>query len=96
VQSYAFQTLQALSYLHSQGIMHRDIKPQNLMITSEGIIKLCDFGQSKFVVINKKDYSLDISTLWYRAPEILLGSEEYSFGVDLWATGCVLAEMHLG
>lgn len=48
--------------------MHRDIKPHNLMITAEGIIKLCDFGQSKLAVINKEDYSLDISTLWYRAP----------------------------
>jgi cyclin-dependent kinase-like len=51
-----------------QGIMHRDIKPQNLMITTDGIIKLCDFGQSKCISINKDNYSLDVSTLWYRAP----------------------------
>ncbi len=61
------------------------------MITSDGIIKLCDFGQSKYVSINKKNYSLDVSTLWYRAPEILLGSEDYSYGADIWAIGCVFA-----
>jgi len=76
--------------------MHRDIKPQNLMISSEGIVKLCDFGQSKIIFMNKDKYSLEVSSLWYRAPELLLGYENYNFAVDMWAFGCVLAEMISG
>lgn len=69
-----FQALSGLYYLHTLGIMHRDLKPQNLMISAEGVVKLGDFGQAKTISINKDKYSLDVSTLWYRAPEILLGS----------------------
>lgn len=82
--------------MHGHGFMHRDIKPQNLMITTDGKIKLCDFGQSKIFTISKSNYSADVSTLWYRAPEIMLGCESYGYGVDIWSMGCVLAEMALG
>lgn len=76
--------------------MHRDLKPQNLMVTTSGNIKLCDFGQSKCVAINKQNHTLDVSTLWYRAPQILLGSSNYSYPADVWAIGCVLGEIIQG
>lgn len=76
--------------------MHRDLKLQNLMITTEGFIKLCDFGQSKCLSITKQNYTTEVSTLWYRAPEILLGYSNYSFAADIWAIGCVIAEMIKG
>jgi len=92
--SFLYQILQSLIYLHSHRIFHRDLKPQNLLVSSDGqTIKLADFGLARAFGLPIKTYTHEVVTLWYRCPEILLGQEQYSLGVDLWSTGCIFAEM---
>jgi serine/threonine protein kinase len=97
IQSYAYQLLRAVNYCHDNNILHRDIKTKNIVIDKEGILKLIDFGSS---IIIDEDYITEslpltcpIVTLWYRSPEQLLGINKYSFPLDMWAVGCVIAEM---
>jgi len=73
--------------------MHRDLKPQNLLIDKKGTMKLADFGLSRAFGLPIKTYTHEVITLWYRAPEILLGKRQYSTSVDLWSAGCIFAEM---
>ena len=73
--------------------MHRDIKLSNILVNSEGIIKLADFGLARAFGLPIKTYTHEVVTLWYRCPEILLGQKAYALGVDLWSTGCIFAEM---
>jgi len=93
-----WQLLCALKYIHSSGIIHRDLKPSNLLINSDATIKLCDFGLAR--AVDSEDMPDDltdyVATRWYRAPEILLGSSLYDFSVDMWAAGCILAELISG
>jgi serine/threonine protein kinase len=73
--------------------MHRDLKPQNLLIDKNGNIKLADFGLARAFGLPVKTYTHEVVTLWYRAPEILLGQKQYSTPVDIWSIGCIFAEM---
>ena len=93
VKSYLYQILSAIKYCHSKRILHRDLKPQNLLIDKEGIIKLADFGLARAFSIPIKTLTHEILTLWYRAPEILLGQKEYSTPVDMWSVGLIFYEM---
>ena len=74
-------------------MLHRDLKPQNLLIDRQGYIKLADFGLARAFGMPVRTYTHEVVTLWYRAPEILLGSKFYSTSVDVWSLGCVFAEM---
>ena len=74
-------------------MLHRDLKPQNLLIDKDGILKLADFGLARAIGIPVRTYTHEIVTLWYRAPEVLLGSKHYSTAVDMWSVGCIFAEM---
>eukprot|EP00771_Trimastix_marina_P003291 gnl/Trimastix_PCT/4524.p1 GENE.gnl/Trimastix_PCT/4524~~gnl/Trimastix_PCT/4524.p1 ORF type:complete len:465 (+),score=97.74 gnl/Trimastix_PCT/4524:123-1517(+) len=90
-----YQLLRGLHYIHRGGLLHRDLKPGNLLITSDCALKLGDFGLARLVTeetnsITMTDY---VSTRWYRAPELLVGAAQYSYGVDMWSVGCILAEM---
>ena len=93
VKHYLYQILIAINFCHSKRIIHRDLKPQNLLIDKDGIIKLADFGLARSFGIPIKTLTHEILTLWYRAPEILLGQKEYSTPVDIWSIGLVFYEM---
>lgn len=85
VKSYLFQLLQGISYCHTHRILHRDLKPQNLLLTTDGLIKLADFGLARCFGVPIRTFTHEVVTLWYRAPEILLGSKYYSTEVDIWS-----------
>lgn len=95
IKSYILQTLQGLEYLHSNWILHRDLKPNNLLVDSKGCLKLGDFGLAKFFGSPNRQYTHVVVTRWYRAPELLFGAKNYGTGVDIWAVGCILAELLL-
>ncbi|KAJ1369835.1 Cell division protein kinase 1 [Parelaphostrongylus tenuis] len=92
-KSYMFQICQAICFAHQRRVIHRDLKPQNLLVDGKGAIKLADFGLARAVGIPVRVYTHEVVTLWYRAPEILLGTQRYSMGVDMWSIGCIFAEM---
>ncbi|KAK6040359.1 kinase domain protein, partial [Cooperia oncophora] len=93
VQRFAFQICQALCFMHQRRVLHRDLKPQNLLVDEKGVIKVADFGLSRSINIPVRIYTHEVVTLWYRAPEILLGAHRYAAAIDVWAIGCILAEI---
>jgi mitogen-activated protein kinase 15 len=86
--------------MHSANLLHRDLKPSNLLLNSECHVKVGDFGLARSLDKNDPDsqplLTDYVATRWYRAPEILLGSNKYTKGVDMWSMGCILAELLLG
>jgi len=96
IESYIWQLCRALSYIHSLGICHRDIKPQNLLINSQTLqLRLCDFGSAKILVPREQNVAY-ICSRYYRAPELIFGAVFYTTAIDIWSTGCVFAELILG
>lgn len=93
VKSFTYQILQGLYYCHNNRCLHRDLKPGNLLITKDGVVKLADFGLARAFNLPIKTYTHEVVTLWYRSPEILLGQKKYSTPVDIWSVGCIFAEM---
>lgn len=93
VKSFLFQLLTGVAYCHHHRVLHRDLKPQNLLINREGELKLADFGLARAFGIPVRSYTHEVVTLWYRAPDVLLGSRKYSTPVDIWSVGCIFAEM---
>uniref|UniRef100_A0A3P9PC50 Cyclin dependent kinase 16 n=1 Tax=Poecilia reticulata TaxID=8081 RepID=A0A3P9PC50_POERE len=96
VKLFLFQLLRGLSYCHRRKVLHRDLKPQNLLINERGELKLADFGLARAKSIPTKTYSNEVVTLWYRPPDILLGSTDYSTHIDMWGVGCIFYEMVTG
>ncbi|XP_075509461.1 putative serine/threonine-protein kinase At1g54610 isoform X2 [Primulina tabacum] len=97
IKCYMQQLLSGLQHCHDRGILHRDIKGSNLLIDRNGMLKIADFGLANFFNREKKrPLTSRVVTLWYRAPELLLGSTDYGVEIDLWSAGCLMAEMFAG
>lgn len=93
VKSYLLQMLRGTDECHKHRVIHRDLKPQNILIDRKGTLKLADFGLARAYSIPLRVYTHEVVTLWYRAPEILLGAAYYSTPVDIWSIGCIFVEM---
>ncbi|GMH00691.1 hypothetical protein Nepgr_002530 [Nepenthes gracilis] len=97
IKCYAKQLLSGLEHCHSRGVLHRDIKGSNLLINNDGVLKIGDFGlATSFTPDQKQPLTSRVVTLWYRAPELLLGSTDYGVAIDMWSAGCIIAEMFAG
>nr|CAA11849.1 cdc2-related kinase 2 [Plasmodium berghei] len=92
-KSFLLQLLNGIAYCHEHRVLHRDLKPQNLLINREGELKIADFGLARAFGIPARRYTHEVVTLWYRAPDILMGSKKYSTPIDIWSVGCIFAEM---
>ncbi|KAL0877848.1 hypothetical protein Bca101_027554 [Brassica carinata] len=97
IKCYMQQLFRGLEHFHRRGILHRDIKGSNLLVNNEGVLKIGDFGLANFYRGNgDMQLTSRVVTLWYRAPELLLGASEYGPAIDLWSAGCILAELFAG
>lgn len=92
-KSFTYQMCRGLAFCHSRGVMHRDLKPQNLLVTPDGRLKLADFGLARAFCPPIRPLTHEVVTLWYRPPEILLGATTYAPPVDVWAVGTILVEI---
>lgn len=92
-KSYMWQLLKAIAFCHSRRILHRDLKLQNLLVNKDGTIKLADFGLARSMALPPRNCTKEVVTLWYRAPELLLGSNIYGPAVDIWSLGGICYEM---
>ncbi|TMS10062.1 Serine/threonine-protein kinase MAK [Larimichthys crocea] len=93
VRNMTFQILQGLSFIHEHGYFHRDMKPENLLCMGPELVKIADFGLAR-EIRSQPPYTDYVSTRWYRAPEVLLKSNTYSSPIDIWAVGCIMAELY--
>lgn len=96
VKLFMFQLLKGIMFCHDNSVLHRDLKPQNLLINQKGELKIGDFGLARAFGIPFNTFSNEVVTLWYRAPDVLLGSRAYTTSIDIWSAGCIFAEMCTG
>ncbi|KAI9855223.1 MAG: negative regulator of the PHO system [Vezdaea acicularis] len=96
IKSFMQQLLMGIAFCHENRVLHRDLKPQNLLINNKGQLKLADFGLARAFGIPVNTFSNEVVTLWYRAPDVLLGSRTYNTSIDIWSAGCIMAEMYTG
>jgi len=95
IKCLLLQLLQAIAFLHENWIIHRDIKLSNLLFNNKGQLKLADFGLARYFGYPLQNYTPKVVTLWYRAPELLLGVENYTTAIDMWSVGCIMGEFIL-
>lgn len=86
-----------MAFIHSHNIIHRDVKPENMLLSKNGVLKICDFGFARSTIKGEnKEFTDYVSTRWYRAPELLVGDRNYGKAVDVWAIGCIFVELLTG
>jgi serine/threonine protein kinase len=95
IKSWARQLLTGVHFMHKNNILHRDLKPSNLLINSRGELKIADWGLARSWNGDKRRLTTKVITLWYRPPELLLGTREYTSKIDMWSVGCIIAEMFI-
>lgn len=95
IKNFMYQMLSGLATLHKNGVLHRDLKPQNLLINSNGILKIADFGFARFIASPEEEMTGGVISDWYRPPEILFGAKYYSYSIDVWSIGCIFGELIL-
>ncbi|KAF6148953.1 hypothetical protein GIB67_026698 [Kingdonia uniflora] len=93
VKCLMLQLLEGVNHLHENWVIHRDLKTSNILLNNRGELKICDFGLSRQYGSPLKPYTQLVVTLWYRAPELLLGAKQYSTAIDMWSLGCIMAEL---
>lgn len=96
IKSLMWQLLNGIAYLHANGVMHRDLKPANILITARGVVKIGDLGLARIysdLLVSLYTSDMVVVTIWYRAPELLLGARHYTPVIDLWAAGCIWGEL---
>jgi serine/threonine protein kinase len=97
IKDVMYQLLIGMNYLHAKKVLHRDLKPQNILVSEHKDkkldVKIADFGLSRWYTIPIKKYTREVLTLYYRCPELLLGGEHYSVGIDMWSIGCIFGEL---
>ncbi|XP_020592120.1 cyclin-dependent kinase D-1-like [Phalaenopsis equestris] len=95
IKSYLQMTLKGLAFCHKKWVLHRDMKPNNLLIAADGQLKLADFGLARIFGSPDRRFTHQVFARWYRAPELLFGTKQYGSAVDVWAAGCIFAELLL-
>lgn len=95
IKQILYQITLAIDYLHGNKVLHRDLKPMNILLTKDFVVKIADFGLSRIYSLPVRPYTKEVLTLWYRSPELILGVEAYSTGIDMWSVGCIMAELYL-
>ena len=93
VKTLLLQLFAGVHYLHNNWILHRDLKTSNLLLNNRGQLKIADFGMARFTGDPPPKLTQVVTTLWYRAPELILGAESYAFEVDIWSIGCIFSEL---
>lgn len=93
-KSFLYQLIKGMDFIHKHCVLHRDLKPQNLLISKEGIVKIADFGLARGYGVPVNNYTNEVVTLWYRPPDVLLGSKTYGTTVDIWSIGCIFAGIY--
>uniref|UniRef100_A0A8R1E2F1 Cell division protein kinase 5 n=1 Tax=Caenorhabditis japonica TaxID=281687 RepID=A0A8R1E2F1_CAEJA len=92
-RSLMLQLLRGLHFCHAHHVLHRDLKPQNLLINTNGTLKLADFGLARAFGVPVRCFSAEVVTLWYRPPDVLFGAKLYNTSIDMWSAGCIFAEI---
>ena len=95
IKCLARQLVEGVKYLHHRFIIHRDLKLANLLLTRDGLLKIADFGMARMYSLPTSSMTPKVVTLWYRAPELLLGDANYTTQIDMWSVGCILGEFLL-
>jgi len=91
VKQYIYQLIRGIAYMHSINVIHRDVKPENVLISKQSTVKICDLGFAR-TIPNSHVMTDYVATRWYRAPELLIGRDDYDKSIDIWSVGCVMAE----